>query len=101
MPRSSTSVTYRQLSVSEKERLFLDILSAPSFVDATGWSARFHAWLEEQAADGRALGEIARRIDLPRSDDGGARCGWRLLDAHVRWLIEEGNARVVRIEVIA
>ena len=101
MTSANASMVYRGLSLSDKERLFLDILTSPSFADESGWGARFHAWLEEQAAEGRSLGEIVRRIDLPRSSENGARDSWQILNEHVAWMIEQGHARVVRIEVVA
>jgi hypothetical protein len=101
MTSSSASAVYRGLSLPERQRLFLDILTSPSFADTAGWGARFHAWLEEQAADGRSLGEIARRIDLPRSSEDSGADPWQLLNEHVAWMIEQGHARVVRIEIIA
>jgi len=101
MTRSSASTVYRDLSLPEKQRLFLDILTSPSFADSEGWGAHFHAWLEEQAAEGRSLGEIARRIDLPRSSEDSGADPWQILNDYVAWMIEHGHARVVRIEVIA
>jgi hypothetical protein len=87
--------------LSEKQRLFLDILKVPQFAYRDGWGAKFHAWLEEQAADGKTLGEIARRIDLPHYGDAAIGDSWQLLNEHVAWMIEHGYARVVRIEVVA
>jgi hypothetical protein len=95
------SSAYRNLPVAERRRLFIDVLTTPQFADPTGWGACFHAWLEEQAAEGRTLGEIARRIDLPEPVRAGASDSWQLLDDHVVWMIEEAHARVVRIEVVA
>jgi len=101
MTSASASAFYRGLSLPDRAGLFLDVLTSPSFADEAGWGARFHAWVEEQAAEGRSLGEIARRIDLPRSSADSGTDPWQILDEHVAWMIEQGHARVVRIEVVA
>ena len=101
MTSATASAVYRGLSRPDRARLFLDVLGSPSFADEAGWGARFHAWIEEQAAEGRPLGEIVRRIDLPRSSADSGADPWQILDEHVAWMIEQGHARLVRIEVIA
>ena len=91
---------FERLSRAEQERLFLDILEKPAGTGTGTWGAWFHAWLEEQCAEGRSLGEIAARIDLPSYAD--ERCdGWTFLMRHVRWMVESGYARIVRIQVLA
>ncbi len=92
--------TFRQLQRAEQEQLFLDILKSPGFTHAGTWGEWFHAWLEDQSAEGRTLGQIAARLDLPSYRDGDAKDPWEFLERHVSWLIEQGLARVVRIEVI-
>ena len=94
-------MVFRSLLSSEKERLFLDILKTPEFDYPDGWGARFQAWLEEQAAEGRPLGDIVRRIDLPGVEPGVVDDSWDLLERHVSWLLERGDARLVRIEIVA
>jgi hypothetical protein len=101
MQQASPGESFRALRPSEKERLFLDILKTPDFEVPDGWGARFHAWLEEEAAEGRSLGEIGLRIDLPRTAMDAPIDPWDLLERHVSWLLERGYARVVRIEVVA
>jgi hypothetical protein len=95
------SMAYRGLSRADRQRIFLDILTTPTFSDRTAWGACFHAWVEEQAAEGRTLGEIARRIDLPSHAGEESEQSWQLLDDHVVWMIEHAHARVVRIEIVA
>lgn len=101
MQHRNARATYRRMSRPDKEGLFLDILETPPFPDKDGWGVRFHAWLEEQAAEGRTLGEIALLLDLPDSGDEGLGNSWRTLDEYISWLIGHGYARVVRIEIIA
>lgn len=89
---------FRALSRSEKERLFLDILEKPPFGYKGSWGEWFHAWLEDQAAEGRPLGEISQRLDLPPYEGSRVDDAWNFLERHICWLIERGHARVVRIE---
>lgn len=90
---------FDRLTRGQQERLFLDVLEKPDHATRGTWSEWFHAWLEDQSAEGRSLGEIAKRFDLPPYDDG-IGDAWELLVRHVRWMVASGHARVVRIEVI-
>ena len=98
MPEKSE---FNVLPRAEKERLFLDVIKTPPFAAQGTWGEWFHAWLEDQAAEGLSLGQIASRIDLPNYMDALASGPWELLDNHVEWMIENGFARVVYIQVIA
>jgi hypothetical protein len=101
MTHRDASEHFRSLPREAKERLFLDVLGTPPFGGAGTWGERFHYWLEEQAAEGLPLGQIARRMDLPWDRDEATPSPWRLLDAYVAWMIAGGFGRVVRIEVVA
>ena len=92
---------FRALSKSEKKRLFLDFQKTPPFVEKGSWGEWFHSWLEDQAAEGRCLGEIEKRVDLPPYLDCQINEPWFFLERHVGWLIQNGYARVVRIEVLS
>lgn len=93
--------TFRTLPRIEKERLFLDILGTPALECKGSWGEWLHTWIEDQAAEGHALGEIARRMDYPTYADGHADEPWNFLERHVSWMIDRGLARLVRIEVVA
>ena len=84
----------------EKERLFLDILETPPFAHKGSWGEWFHAWLEDQSAEGRCLAEIAARLDFADYYDAGADAPWAFIERHVSWLIHHAYARVVRIDVV-
>lgn len=102
MIHRDASELFRSLPREDKEGLFLDVLGTPPFEGAGTWGERFHYWLEEQAAEGLPLGQIARRMDVPWDrDEADQPSPWRLLDAYVAWMIEGGFGRVVRIEVVA
>lgn len=94
---------FDDLPASERKKLFLDVLKTPPFSTPGTWGEWFHAWLEDQAAEGRSLAEIAQRLDLPRYDDGHGieDESWELLDRHVVWMIDRGYARVVLIRVVS
>ena len=100
MGSGNVRAIFRALSRTEKESLFLDILEKPPFENKGSWGEWFHAWLEDQAAEGRPLGEISRRMDFPRYLDSLPDDPWRFLERHICWMIERGHARVVRIEPI-
>ncbi len=91
---------FRALARARKEELFLDILETPSFDHKGSWGEWLHIWLEDQAAEGRSLGEIAGRMDFPTYQDASVDDPWIFLERHVCWLIERGYVRVVRIEVV-
>ena len=101
MPIDDRCADYLALPRSERETLFLDVLKTPPFRTKGSWGEWFHAWLEDQCAEGRWLGEIARRIDLPVYYDDGGIDSWQFLERHVCWLISQGYARVVRVQIIA
>ena len=100
MTEPDLSAAFRELSRSERERLFLDILETPPFAHKGSFGEWVHCWLTDQAAEGRSLGEIASRMDHPVFRDGSPDEAWEWLDRHVGWLIDGGYARVVRIEVV-
>jgi len=100
MTEFELSAAFRELSRQEQERLFLDILKIPPFAHKGSWGEWLHCWLTDQAAEGRSLGEIAARMDLPVYPDGSGDEAWDLLERHVGWLIDHAYARVVRIEVV-
>lgn len=89
---------FRALPRTEKESLFLDILEKPRFDHKGSWGEWLHAWIEDQAAEGRPLGEISTRMDFPTYQEATVDDPWNFLERHVCWLIEQGCARVVRIE---
>jgi len=60
---------FRALPRSEKEQLYLDILETPPFDFKGSWGEWLHTWLEDQSAEGRPLGEIAKRMDFPTYQD--------------------------------
>ena len=101
MPIDARCADYLALPRCEREALFLDVLKTPPFRTKGSWGEWFHAWLEDQCAEGRWLGEIARRIDLPVYYDDGGIDSWQFLERHVCWLISQGYARVVRVQIIA
>jgi hypothetical protein len=91
---------FRALPRAEQEKLYLDILETPPFDHKGSWGEWLHAWLEDQSAEGRPLGEIARRMDFPTYQDSSVDDPWVFLERHVCWLIERGYVRVVRIEAV-
>lgn len=101
MTNSNAATSFRALPRGEQEQLFLDIIKTPPFKHKGSWGEWFHSWLEDQSAESRSLGQIANRLDFPAYRDNGIEDPWRFFERHVCWLIEEGYARVVRIEVIA
>ena len=92
--------SFRALERSEKEQLFLDIRDTPPLDHKGSWGEWLHTWLEDQAAEGRPLGEIAKRMDFPTYQDASIDDPWNFLERHVCWLIERGYVRLVRIEVV-
>ena len=95
-----SSAAFHECSRSEQERLFLDVLKTPPFAHKGSWGEWLHCWLTDQAAEGRSLGEIASRMDYPVYRDGSTEEAWEFLERHVGWLIDQGYARVVRIEIV-
>ena len=101
MVASADLDTFRGMTRTEKERLFLDILDTPPLRHRGRWGEWLHTWLEDQAAEGRPLGEIAKRMDFPTYQNADLDDPWNFLERHVNWMLEHGYVRVIRIEVIA
>jgi hypothetical protein len=100
MGNSEGCVAFRALARSEQEQLFLDILGTPPLTNRGSWGEWLHTWLEDQAAEGRPLGEIAKRMDFPAYQDSSLDEPWNFLERHVSWLIDRGYLRLVRIDVV-
>ena len=100
MVDGNAHAAFRALQRSEKEKLYLDILETPPFDFKGSWGEWLHTWLEDQSAEGRPLGEIAKRMDFPTYQDTSVDDPWIFLERHVCWLVEQGYVRVVRIEAI-
>jgi len=101
MPADHAASSFRALPRAEQEQLFLDIIKTPAFTHKGSFGEWFHCWLEDQSAESRPLGEIAKRLDFPNYRDADIEDPWAFFIRHISWLIEEGYARVVRIVVVA
>lgn len=101
MKNEEGRAAFRALPRAEKQNLFLDILETPPFAYKGSWGEWFHAWLVDQSAEGRTLGEIAARLDFPSYLDEGVSDHWSFLERHVCWLIENAYAQVVRITLVS
>ncbi len=99
--KPSRSDAFRNLTRAEKEYLLLDILETPPLQHRGSWGEWLHTWLEDQSAEGRPLGEIAKRMDFPTYQDACEDDPWNFLERHICWLIEQGYVRVVRVETVA
>ena len=101
MARQRDPSSFTTLSNTEKQALFLDFLESPRFAKHGTWGERFHGWLEEQAAEGFTLGQIAERMEPPFRPFACVTGAWDFLDEYVTWLIAHGYARAVRIEGVS
>jgi hypothetical protein len=101
MAFSSGRATFRGMERTDKERLFLDVLDTPPLHHTGSWGEWLHTWLEDQAAEGHTLGEIAKRMDFPTYQNALIDDPWNFLERHVDWMIDKGYVRVIRIEVVA